>query len=129
MHGKYMKISYWEGLILQLAFEGDLEKQEVKFKATSLVDHYCRWSAYIPTSVVSLGSLSPKLISPLSSYPSMSCPTPPQTPWNRQLCGLSRLSLVSLVVESPFKFIAGVWNQAFGLPIPMTSSLVCHPFT
>ena len=40
MHGKYMKISYWEGLILQLAFEGDLEKQEVKFKATSLVDHY-----------------------------------------------------------------------------------------
>ena len=85
-HGKYVKISYWEGLILQLAFEGDLEKQEVKkFKAISLADHYCRLNAYIPTSVMSLGSLSPKLISPLSSNPSISCPTPPQTPWNRQL--------------------------------------------
>jgi len=69
-HGKCAKIGYWEDLVLELAFEYDLNKREEKFKAISLPEHHRRLTAYKPVSVQSLKSPSPHLRSPL--HPSTS---------------------------------------------------------
>ena len=40
-HGKHVKTGYWEHLISELAFKTDLDRQEKRFNAITLLEHHC----------------------------------------------------------------------------------------
>ena len=118
-HKTYVKIGYWEDLVLKLAFESNLDKQEAKFREISLVDHHCRLINYSSDIIMPPKSPSPALRSPSHS------PSPSNVVQQIQYqCGWSKLFQVSPVFR-PFveltnspckatsaKFIAGLWNNA-----------------
>ena len=81
LHGKSAKIGYWEDLVLELAFEYDLNKQEEKFKVISLPEHHQRLSAYNSVSILLLKSPSlPRSSLHPSTFPSTSSNVAEQVP-------------------------------------------------
>ncbi|KAF8432109.1 hypothetical protein L210DRAFT_3650601 [Boletus edulis BED1] len=106
-HGKYPKISYWEDLVSELAYENNVDKREAKFKVITLVEHHRRLFVYY------LGSVPLSKIQ-LSTARS---PSPPSVPSNRTMS--TSLWSVRIVPADAAKFIAATWNK-----VHLTTSMV-----